>query len=37
MFEYQLQPVPTASKKVKGLKTLTERFSHAFTEVLNVR
>ncbi|MCF6304030.1 MAG: hypothetical protein L3J33_01485 [Rhodobacteraceae bacterium] len=35
MFEYRLLPTPAASKKVKGLKTVPERFAHALTEALN--
>lgn len=35
MFEYKLLPLPAPSKKIKGRKTLPERFSHAFEELLN--
>ncbi len=35
MFEYRLLPVPTAAKKVKGLKTAAERFAHTMAEALN--
>lgn len=35
MFEYQLLPTPTATKKVKGVKTIEGRFAHAMADALN--
>ena len=35
MFEYRLTQKPAASKKVKGLKTIQDRYAHALTEALN--
>lgn len=35
MFEYKLLPVPAPSKKSKGCKTMSERFSRALEDLLN--
>ncbi|MCF6273369.1 MAG: DUF4177 domain-containing protein [Rhodobacteraceae bacterium] len=35
MFEYKLLPVPAPAKKARGRKTVSDRFTHAFSEMLN--
>ena len=35
-FEYRVFVAPSIAKKVKGAKTLAERFAHSLAEVLNV-
>lgn len=35
MFEYKLLPLPPLSKKAKGRKTVSDRFTHALSECLN--
>jgi len=34
-FEYRVIPAPSLAKKVKGAKTLGERFAHGLAEVMN--
>jgi len=35
-FEYKVVPAPKRSKRVKGLKTAPDRFSHTLTELINI-
>ncbi|WP_209425627.1 DUF4177 domain-containing protein [Pararhodobacter sp. SW119] len=35
MFEYKVIPAPARAEKVRGLKSVTERFAHSLTQAIN--